>query len=421
NKLTDFKNFDAPTAVHWHGFLQAGTSHEDGPATVNQGGIPPGQSYTYRFKAKDQAGTFWYHSHYHAQYVDGLRGAMVVYDPNDPHKALYDVDNESTVINLSDWYGQPSKIGLANLRATGSEPKPVAGLFGGTTKGVFNVEKGKRYRFRLVNSGAMTPFRVSFDKHEFDVIEVDSVNHKAVRASELTIFPGQRYSIVLKADQSVGNYDIRVKMTQGGSLESVGTLKYAGAKKSAFTTNEVSLMPRLTKRGSAPRLEDKMLHPLVVDQRLQPNVKADMTINLKFTKTTDAKKNSIWTMNGVEFLAPKTNILDAVLRKGATVRSDFAVNDNVYILDKPNAIVDLVISGSAGGFEHPFHLHGHAFSVVTAGANPIVRDVQPIGGSSQTLRFVADNPGAWFMHCHIDWHLEQGLAVIFVERPNDIR
>ena len=38
-------------------------------------------------------GTFWYHSHYQAQYCDGLRGALVIYDPNDPQASLYDIDN----------------------------------------------------------------------------------------------------------------------------------------------------------------------------------------------------------------------------------------------------------------------------------------------------------------------------------------
>jgi len=55
------------------------------------------------------------------QYCDGLRGAMVVYDPQDPHLPLYDIDDgnllisflsllsinstllESTVITLADW------------------------------------------------------------------------------------------------------------------------------------------------------------------------------------------------------------------------------------------------------------------------------------------------------------------------------
>ena len=27
----------------------------------------------------------------------------------------------------------------------------------------------------------------------------------------------------------------------------------------------------------------------------------------------------------------------------------------------------------------------------------------------------ADNPGPWFLHCHIDWHLNVGLGIIFAE------
>jgi iron transport multicopper oxidase len=66
-------------------------------------------------------GTFWYHSHFEAQYCDGLRGALIIDDPNDPQKSLYDVDNgekdlikrtshrpkissDATIITLADWY-----------------------------------------------------------------------------------------------------------------------------------------------------------------------------------------------------------------------------------------------------------------------------------------------------------------------------
>lgn len=54
--------------------------------------------------------------------------------------------------------------------------------------------------------------------------------------------------------------------------------------------------------------------------------------------------------------------------------------------------------------------------------NPIRRDVVSIGGGSDnvTFRFVTDNPGPWFMHCHIDWHLEGGLAIVFAEAPENV-
>jgi iron transport multicopper oxidase len=40
--------------------------------------------------------------------------------------------------------------------------------------------------------------------------------------------------------------------------------------------------------------------------------------------------------------------------------------------------------------------------------NPPRRDVVGVGGSEVRIRFKADNPGPWFLHCHIDWHLEAG-------------
>ena len=39
------------------------------------------------------------------------------------------------------------------------------------------------------------------------------------------------------------------------------------------------------------------------------------------------------------------------------------------------------------------------------------------GQSNFVIRFKADNPGVWFFHCHIEWHLLQGLSIVLVEDP----
>ncbi|SSD62075.1 uncharacterized protein SCODWIG_03837 [Saccharomycodes ludwigii] len=52
----------------------------------------------------------------------------------------------------------------------------------------------------------------------------------------------------------------------------------------------------------------------------------------------------------------------------------------------------------------------------------MIRDtfyVRPL--SSFVIRFMADNPGVWFFHCHIEWHLMQGLALVLVEAPDEIQ
>lgn len=45
--------------------------------------------------------------------------------------------------------------------------------------------------------------------------------------------------------------------------------------------------------------------------------------------------------------------------------------------------------------------------------NPPVKDTitAPSGGYT-IVRFVADNPGTWFLHCHLDFHLEIGMALL---------
>ncbi|KAF9356419.1 hypothetical protein BGX26_005283, partial [Mortierella sp. AD094] len=35
--------------------------------------------------------------------------------------------------------------------------------------------------------------------------------------------------------------------------------------------------------------------------------------------------------------------------------------------------------------------------------------------SNVAIRLKADNPGVWFLHCHIEWHLQAGLAVAVIE------
>ena len=51
--------------------------------------------------------------------------------------------------------------------------------------------------------------------------------------------------------------------------------------------------------------------------------------------------------------------------------------------------------------------------------NPVWRDTVSTGTSTAndnvTIRFRTDNPGPWFLHCHIDFHLEAGFAVALAE------
>lgn len=75
-------------------------SLQDGIGTpgIVQCPIPPGETYTYRFRAT-QYGTSWYHSHFSLQLINGLVGPMVIHGPT---SANYDIDLGP--IMLLDWF-----------------------------------------------------------------------------------------------------------------------------------------------------------------------------------------------------------------------------------------------------------------------------------------------------------------------------
>ncbi|KDN38005.1 hypothetical protein RSAG8_09778, partial [Rhizoctonia solani AG-8 WAC10335] len=65
--------------------------------------------------------------------------------------------------------------------------------------------------------------------------------------------------------------------------------------------------------------------------------------------------------------------------------------------------------------------HTVYFRLLINTTNPIRRDTHIIpAGSWAVLRFIADNPGVWFMHCHIDWHLAEGFAAVVVVQPDAV-
>lgn len=77
---------------------QPNSNNMDGVNGVTECPLAPGDSRTYTFVA-NQHGTTWYHSHYSAQYGDGVQGTIVI---NGPATANYDIDLGPMTIN--DWY-----------------------------------------------------------------------------------------------------------------------------------------------------------------------------------------------------------------------------------------------------------------------------------------------------------------------------
>ncbi|KAJ6586497.1 laccase2 [Mycena vulgaris] len=422
NKLTD-PGMRRSTSIHWHGFFQARTSGMDGPSFVNQCPIAPSTTFDYVFDTAGQTGNYWYHSHLSTQYCDGLRGAFVVYDPNDPLGHLYDVDDESTVITLGEWYHVLAPAGQNSFFKTGQVPIQDSGLING--KGRFNggplvpyavitVKQGLRYRFRVFSIACRPFMTLSFDNHTFDVIELDGVEHDPMPFQNADVYAAQRISIILNANQTVDNYWIRAPPTGGNVTNNpnlnpnltLAILRYEGAPEVEPTTVNVP----------GPKMDDGLMHPIASEG---PGNLGSGPPDFAVTLNIAQPNLPFFDINGISYLSPSLPVLLQLL-SGAAKPADFLPSEQVILLPS-NSIIDISIPGLGA---HPFHLHGHNFDVIRQPnavdfnfVNPPRRDVTPVNGGNMTFRFFSNNPGAWFLHCHIDWHLEAGLAVVFGESP----
>lgn len=205
---------DNATTIHWHGIHHKGTNDMDGVPGVSECAIVPGASKTYEFRASSY-GTAWYHSHLLAQYGDGIRGPMIIHGPA---TADYDVDMGHVLISdtfpAGTAFAQAERIahfgqnGLvtSNYLLNGNNKSPDMATGKHT---LWSVQKGKKHLFRFINGAAMEMYSVKFDNHKMKVIAADFVPIEPYETEWLNIACGQRYDVIVEADQPSANYFLR--------------------------------------------------------------------------------------------------------------------------------------------------------------------------------------------------------------------
>ncbi|KAL0059262.1 laccase 13 variant 1 [Marasmius tenuissimus] len=417
DELTD-KRMDVLTSVHWHGIESRGRPFDDGTPSLTQCPIVPGKSFTYKVETGTQAGTFWYHSHFGAQFCDGLRGPLIIYDPNDPHKSLYDVDDESTIITLADWSVLFSLIlfeyelieldlqtrlhplGTAHpytlINGKGRYPGGPATPFS-----IVNVEQGKKPTILgCCESGP-----------EGWQLLCAQVSFVQPRLPSLTSSPSNAKTKGIRANPNLPGIP---GFANGTNL---AILRYKGAPTADPTDSESKPNP------NPKQLEERDLHP--TENPGAPGKKeidgADVNINMLLTFDQPGEKFFI---NGVSMTYPNVPVILQIL-SGQTDPTKLLPQGSVYELPR-NKSIQLSFPTEDGSLAapHPYHLHGHSFDVIrSAGSsaynydNPVRRDTVNIGmpGDNVTIRFRTDNTGPWIMHCHIARHAEVGLGVVLAE------
>ncbi|EMD34889.1 Fet3 iron oxidase [Gelatoporia subvermispora B] len=441
--------------IHHHGMFFNSTSWMDGALGVSQCGIPPGETFDYvvPINTSGQTGTYWWHAHAKGQYVNGLRAPLVLH----PEQEKHSYDEEFTVV-LGDWYHQEHSVLLKQFvniaNPGGAEPipdapimyfaqngtylAPIAGtnppgssnFVGFNENATLPFQPGKTYRLRIINASAFSAFYFWIDGHDMRIIEADGIDTEEYPVDQIGISVAQRYSILVTArnDTNVTNWAIHADMDTT-MFDTVPDTLNPNATASITYSSSAPLVD-LGTVDTFLDLNDTSLVPLDVE----PLPPATRQIELEFEFDTMADGTNHATINGVTYNSPLVPAVLSELTLGSNATVASAYGPQSIVLDHLE-VFDIVLKNGDTG-KHPFHLHGHKMQLAGRATdytsddptlNPPINETQPNpmrrdtvmipGGGSVTLRVVADNPGVWFFHCHIEWHLEVGLAVQFVEAP----
>ncbi|KKY22076.1 putative multicopper oxidase [Diplodia seriata] len=418
------------TSIHFHGIRQNYTNQHDGVVSITQCPTAPGSNYTYTWRAT-QYGTTWYHSHFALQAWEGVFGGIKI---NGPATANYDVDLGHVFLN--DWSHETSSS-LEIVSESQGPPTLENALINGTN--VYNDsgvvtgsrfettwEAGTSYRLRLVSGAIDTQFKFSVDNHTMLVIANDLVPIVPYNTTVLNIGMGQRYDVIITADQeSIGtDFWMRaIPQTACSNNDNPDNIKGIVRYSTSISSDD----PETTGYEYTNECVDEAMSDLV--PYLSKNAESGTSLLEAVTLGRNTDNYNRWYMNSTSMVVEWNNPSLLQVYENDTMFTD---TSGVVRLDTANEWVVFVIDTTMP-VPHPIHLHGHDFNVLAQGTgtydssvtlnldNPPRRDVAMLPSAGYlVIAFETDNPGAWLMHCHIGWHTSEGFAIQILERWDEI-
>ncbi|KAF9594949.1 hypothetical protein IFM89_035519 [Coptis chinensis] len=446
-------------SIHWHGIRQLRTGWADGPAYITQCPIKPGQNFIYNFTITGQRGTLWWHAH-----ILWLRatvhGAIVILPKrgewwkSDVEAVVNEALKSGFVPNVSDTHtinGHPGPLSTCSSKSSSKD--------GFTLK----VKRGKTYMLRIINAALNEELFFKIAKHRLTVVEVDATYVKPFKTNTMVIAPGQTTNVLLTADRSTGNYLVSVSPFMDSPIEvdnvtATATVQYSGTLASSPTTlinpPPQNATPVATNFTDSLRSLNSKLYPTNVPLTADHSLLFTISLGINPCPTCPSGNRAVAGINNVSFIMPTTSLLQAhFFNLSGVFTDDFPGNPPVafnYTGGTPplnnlhtmigtrlyrlayNSTVQVVLQGTGllAPENHPIHLHGFNFFVVGRGLgnfdpkkdpkkfnfiDPVERNTigVPSGGWS-AIRFRADNPGVWFLHCHLEVHTMWGLKMAFV-------
>ncbi|GAQ80786.1 Putative L-ascorbate oxidase [Klebsormidium nitens] len=490
-------------SIHWHGILQTGGSaYMDGSAYVSHCPILPHETFVYNFTVPDQVGTFWWHGHNAGHSSEGFYGSFVVRpNPAFGDTEPFQADGESMLL-MNDWWhrshqdqfigldipqnptsdfrfvGEPQSLllngrGQYNCSLLASVPAAYSAgdaLNCSTTSPqcspntvIGPITPNSTHRLRIVNTGSLSFLNIAIEGHNMTVVAADANYVTPVSVKYLDVWAGQRYDVLITADQPVANYWITVTVRGRRPNTPPGrwALQYAGAPAGLPTTNASALAAQQPAWDNQNfTLAQQNLYTSLGGSNLTDPVAQNPTRQIVLVNSqnrVDGRKRNV--LNGVAYVDPMTPITHTLFFNmtggyttglisdqppltynyiktiGSPDNYTLATGQSVFEVNEGD-VIDVVLQNGVtlvnASDPHPWHLHGMDFWVLGSAAgenfngstaklntvNPVYRSTVGLIAYGWTyIRFVASNPGPWFFHCHLISHMHMGMNTVINIKP----
>ncbi len=411
-KINGFNRLPGVTTnIHWHGLRVP--NNRDGPARI----LKPGEPFEYHFTLKD-TGTYWYHSHFRPvlQQVDmGLYGVFIIKNDADDQ---YSGDH---FFMFDDWMLGPDGkrqegLGRGEMERYGTL-ETVNGKTGEAIPAV-EVTKGELHKFRLLTGSSAAVHTIHVEGHRLRVTHADGrLLPEPYMTDSVILNPGERYDVELETTGEPGrNYLLLSDRSEMGIRVPI-----------VYGRETVSRVPSPivpTPSRSFPNVEEKTVdHTLTLGSRVKMGMDSGGGMGGRGMGGRQGmgghgmghmemggmghgpsggsggmgQMAMEWTINGEVF----PNVPPITVKGGELVKLRFANAD----------------TGGMHAMDHPIHLHGGFFQVVSLNGEKPEREmfkdtVNVPAGEYVDVAFIHDEPGDWMLHCHILDHEDGGMMMV---------
>ncbi|KMT10924.1 hypothetical protein BVRB_5g113370 [Beta vulgaris subsp. vulgaris] len=375
---------------------------------------------------------------------------------------VVEVEREGTATggapNISDAYtinGQPG-----DLYACSSDK---------TTK--FEISQGQTYLLRIINAALNNEHFFKIANHNMTVVAIDATYTVPYETDVVVTGPGQTVDVLLTANQPVGSYYAAAQPYANAPGVPFDNTTTTAIFTYVNSTNLTPLMPELPAFNDTPTA-----HRFFSNLTAQPSarfweppileVDEHMFMAIGLGLVSCGRNESCLGVFNQSMAASISNFSFQLPTQMSLLEAHYSNVQGVYNATFPdtplmpfdytnpnnsfnqtllmttksttvkrvkyNTTIEIVFqdTGLLAIENHPMHIHCFNFHVLAQGfgeydpnvdrqkfnlVNPQIRNTiaVPTGGWA-VVRFRANNPGVWILHCHLDVHFTWGLAMAFI-------